>query len=421
MEKRMQYLGNAHSLYHAVALLAEELEQAGYTRLAETEEWTITPGGKYYMVRGGTALMAFRVPNVAPKGFLMAAAHSDRPTFKVKENGELTGSYTRLSVERYGGMIIAPWLDRPLSLAGRVLVETEKGVTARLVDIDRDLMLIPNAAIHVSRTINDGYKWDLTRDVMPLLGGKDAAGKLEAMLEEAAGGSILGRDLFLYVRDKAKVWGVDREYISAPALDDLAAVWCCAQGLLQARENESVSMLCIFDNEEVGSSSSQGADSTLLDTVISRICQSLQLDKSRMLAQSMLVSADNAHGLHPNHPEFADAQNAPVLGGGVTVKFASTLRYTSDGLSSALLRKVFGEVKTQTYYNRPDVPGGGTLGCIALNHVSVPCVDIGLPQLAMHSTYETCAVADVKDLCAGMTAYYGSTLIVGADGAYSWE
>ena len=421
MERLMQYLDNAHSVYHAVALLAEELEQAGYTRLAETEAWELVPGGKYYMVRGGTALMAFRVPKTAPKGFLMAAAHSDRPTFKVKENGELTGSYTRLSVERYGGMIIAPWLDRPLSLAGRVLVETEKGVTARLVDIDRDLMLIPNAAIHVNRTINDGYKWDLTRDVMPLLGGKDTAGKLEAMLEEAAGGKILGRDLFLYVRDKAKVWGVDEEYISAPALDDLAAVWCCAQGLLQARENESVSMLCIFDNEEVGSSSSQGADSTLLDTVISRICQSLQLDKSRMLAQSMLVSADNAHGLHPNHPEFADAQNAPVLGGGVTVKFASTLRYTSDGLSSALLRKVFGEVKTQTYYNRPDVPGGGTLGCIALNHVSVPCVDIGLPQLAMHSTYETCAVADVKDLCAGMTAYYGSTLIVGADGAYSWE
>lgn len=421
MERLMQYLDNAHSVYHAVALLAEELEQAGYTRLAETEAWELVPGGKYYMVRGGTALMAFRVPNTDPKGFLMAAAHSDRPTFKVKENGELTGSYTRLSVERYGGMIIAPWLDRPLSLAGRVLVETEKGVTARLVDMDRDLMLIPNAAIHVSRTINDGYKWDLTRDVMPLLGGKDAAGKLEAMLEEAAGGKILGRDLFLYVRDKAKVWGVDEEYISAPALDDLAAVWCCAQGLLQARENESVSMLCIFDNEEVGSSSSQGADSTLLDTVISRICQSLQLDKSRMLAQSMLVSADNAHGLHPNHPEFADTQNAPVLGGGVTVKFASTLRYTSDGLSSALLRKVFGEVKTQTYYNRPDVPGGGTLGCIALNHVSVPCVDIGLPQLAMHSTYETCAVADVKGLCAGMTAYYGSTLIVGADGAYSWE
>lgn len=421
MEKLMKYLDSAHSVYHAVALLAEELEQAGYTRLAETEDWELQLGGKYYMVRGGTALMAFRVPKTTPKGFLMSAGHSDRPTFKLKENGELTGSYTRLSVERYGGMIIAPWLDRTLSVAGRVLVETEKGVEARLVDLDQDLMLIPNVAIHMNHTINDGYKWDLTKDVLPLLGGKDAAGKLEAMLEAAAGGKILGRDLFLYVRDQAKVWGVDQAYLSAPALDDLAAVWCCAQGLLQAEENESISMLCVFDNEEVGSCSNQGADSTLLDTVISRICQSLKLDKSRMLAQSMMVSADNAHGLHPNHPEHADPQNAPVLGEGVAVKFASTLRYTSDGLSAALLRKVFGDVKTQSYYNRADKPGGGTLGCIALTHVSVPCVDIGLPQLAMHSTYETCAVADVKALCAGMTAYYSSTLQVGADGGYSWE
>lgn len=421
MKKLMQYLDNAHSVYHAVQALAEELEQAGYVRLSETEEWTLQSGGKYYMVRGGTALMAFRVPKATPKGFLMAAAHSDRPTFKLKENGELTGSYTRLSVERYGGMIIAPWLDRPLSVAGRVLVETEKGVATRLVDIDRDLMLIPNVAIHMNRAVNDGYKWDLTRDVLPLLGSKDVAGKLEAMLEEAAGGKILGRDLFLYVRDKAKVWGVDEEYLSAPALDDLAAVWCCAQGLMQAEESQSISMLCVFDNEEVGSSSSQGADSTLLDTVISRICQSLKLDKSRMLAQSMLVSADNAHGLHPNHPELADPQNAPVLGGGVAVKFNATLRYTTDGLSAALMRKVFGDAKTQTYYNRADMPGGSTLGCISLNHVSVPSVDIGLPQLAMHSAYETCAVADVNALCQGMTAYYGSTLQVGPDGAYSWE
>ena len=418
MEKFMSYLDSAHSVYHSVAGLAAQLEEAGYCRLQEGKAWHLAAGGKYYMLRGGTALMAFRVPQGVPQGFMMSASHGDRPTFKLKENGELTGSYTRLSVERYGGMLIAPWLDRPLSVAGRVLVERENGVESKLVDLDRDLMLIPNVAIHMNRTANDGYKWDLTRDVLPLLGGKDAGGKLEAMLEEAAGGKILGHDLFLYIREKARVWGVEEEYLSSAALDDLACAWCCTQGFLKAEESESIPMLCVFDNEEVGSSSNQGADSNLLETVVGRICDALSLDRTSMLANSMLVSADNAHGLHPNHPELADPQNAPMLGGGVAVKFNATLRYTTDGLSAALLRKAFSKagVTTQTYYNRADVPGGSTLGCIALSHVSVPCVDIGLPQLAMHSAYETCAVSDVLGLEKAMAAYYGSTLEMGENG-----
>ena len=351
---------------------------------------------------------------------MLSASHSDRPTFKLKENGELTGAYTRLSVEKYGGMIIAPWLDRVLSVAGRVLVETEEGVESRLVDIDRDLMLIPNVAIHMNRTINDGYKWDLTKDVLPLLGGKNAEGKLEKLLEDAAGGKILGRDLFLYVRDRAKVWGVEEEYLSAPALDDLACAWCCTRGFLGAGESESIPVLCVFDNEEVGSSSGQGADSDLLDGVLSRICGALGLDKKVMLARSMMVSADNAHAMHPNRPEFADPKNAPVLGGGVVVKFNSTLRYTTDGLSAALLRKICEKAgaDTQTYYNRADMPGGSTLGNISVNHVSVPSVDIGLPQLAMHSAYETCAAKDVLTLEKAMTAYYETTLVLDQNGAY---
>ena len=419
MKKMMSFLDKAHSVYHSIALLQAQLEEAGYTRLWENKPWALVAGGKYYMLRGGTALLAFRIPKGAVKGFMMSASHSDRPTFKLKENGEMTGAYTRLSVERYGGMIIAPWLDRPLSVAGRVLVDGEEGVESRLVDLDKDLMLIPNVAIHMNRNVNDGYKWDLTKDVLPLLGGKEAAGKLETMLEEKAGGKILGRDLFLYVRDKAKVWGVEEEYLSAPALDDLACAWCCTQGFLNAEESESIPMLCVFDNEEVGSSSNQGADSNLMETVIAGICNSLKLDKTVLLSQSMMVSADNAHGLHPNHPELADPQNAPVLGGGVAVKFNATLRYTTDGLSAALLRKAFGKagVTTQTYYNRADMPGGSTLGCIALSHVSVPSVDIGLPQLAMHSCYETCAVSDVLGLQKAMAAYYGSSLEMGENGA----
>jgi len=418
MDKRTKalaaFLDAAHSVYHAAAYLAKQLENAGYTRLSEGEKWSLVPGGKYYLTRGGTAVLAFRIPEGTATGFLMSASHSDRPTFKVKENGELKGAYTRLAVECYGGMLIAPWLDRTLSIAGRVLVETETGVESRLVDIDRDLMMIPNVAIHMNRSANDGYKWNPAVDTLPLLGGKDAAGKLQKLLEKAAGGKILGHDLYLYVRQKATVWGVDQEYISAAALDDLQCAWGCTQGFLKAESAASIPVLCVFDSEEVGSSSVQGAASRLLETVLSRICQALELDEQIMLANSFMVSADNAHALHPNHPELADANNVPIPGGGVVLKFNANLRYTTDGVSAAVFRKICTKagVPTQTYCNRADIPGGSTLGNISLSHVSVPSVDIGLAQLAMHSCYETAGVKDIGYLEDAMTAYYGSSLQV---------
>lgn len=412
INKLCAFLDASHSVYHAHAYLVNELKCAGYTRLSEAESWQIVPGGKYYVSRGGTALVAFRIPENTPKGFMMSASHADRPTFKVKENSELCGVYTRLAVERYGGMLMAPWLDRPLSVAGRVLVETENGVEAKLIDIDRDLLMIPNVAIHMNRSVNDGYKWNPAVDTIPLMGGKDAKGKFHALLEEAAGGKILGHDLYLYVRQKATVWGIDSEFISSAALDDLECAWGCTQGFLKAGESESIPVLCVFDSEEVGSNSNQGAASTLLSDTLSRICSALDLGLSRMLAQSFLISADNAHALHPNHPEYADAGNAPVLGGGIVLKFSANQRYCTDGVSAAVFRKVCAgaDVPVQTFFNRADTLGGSTLGNISLTQVSVPTADIGLPQLAMHSCYETAAVDDAAYLERAMTAYYSSAL-----------
>ena len=330
----------------------------------------------------------------------------------MKENAELTGAYTRLAVERYGGMLIAPWLDRPLSVAGRVMVETDSGIESRLVDIDRDLLLIPNVAIHMNRQANDGYKWNPAVDTLPLMGSKDAKGKFHTLLEEAAGGKILGHDLYLYIRQKASVWGLEEEYISSAALDDLECAWCCTQGFLKADTGSAIPVLSVFDSEEVGSSSLQGAASDLLESLLTRICGCLNLELPRMLAQSFMVSADNAHALHPNHPELADSANAPVMGKGVVIKYNANQRYTSDGVSAAIFRKVCAKanVAVQTYCNRADLPGGSTLGNISLAHVSVPSVDIGLPQLAMHSSYETAAVSDAIALEEAMAAYYGSTL-----------
>ena len=416
MDKKIEalkaFLDASHSVYHAAKNIADVLENAGYTRLYEADKWELSAGGKYYLVRGGTAVLAFRIPEGEPAGFMMTASHSDRPTFKVKENGVLEGKYTRLATEKYGGMLMAPWLDRPLSIAGRAMVETEQGLEARLVDIDRDLLLIPNVAIHMNRSANEGYKWNPAVDTLPLMGGKDAKGKLEAILEEAAGGKVLGHDLYLYIRQKAAVWGVEEEYISSAALDDLECAWCCTQGFLQAEPAESVPVLCVFDSEEVGSSSVQSAASDLLESALSRVCGALGWDLPRMLASSFMVSADNAHAQHPNHPEFADAANAPVMNGGIVLKFNASQRYCTDGVAAAVLRSVCGKagVPVQTYCNRADVPGGSTLGNISLAHVSVPTADIGLAQLAMHSCYETAGVQDALYLEAAMAAFYSMRL-----------
>ena len=406
------FLDNAHSVYHATAMLERLLKENGYTQLLAQEQWNLAPGGKYYIMRGGTAIVAFRIPSQDPVGFMMSASHTDRPTFKIKENGELSGEYTRLSTEKYGGMLIAPWLDRPLSVAGRVMVETESGAESRLLDIDRDLLLIPNVAIHMNRKANDGYAWNPAVDTLPLLGGKNTAKKWETLLEETAGAKILGHDLYLYVREKASIWGLEEEFISSPALDDLECAWCCTKGFLQAKESQSIPVLCLFDSEEVGSSSLQGADSDLLAGTLERICNALNLSLPCMLAQSFLLSADNAHGLHPNHPELSDKTNAPLLNGGIVLKFNANQRYTTDGFSASILRKICekANVPVQTYCNRADIPGGSTLGNISLAHVSVPSADIGLAQLAMHSAYETAGVADIAYLLDTMETYYGLSL-----------
>ena len=406
------FLDNSHSSYHAAANLAKLLEDAGYTRLSEKEGWELVPGGKYFLVRGGTAVMAFRIPQGEVTGFMMSAAHSDRPTFKVKENGETVGAYTKLLVERYGGMLISTWLDRPLSIAGRVVVETEQGVEVKLVDIDRDLLMIPNVAIHMNRQANDGYKWNPAVDTLPLMGSKEAKGRLNELLEEAAGGKILGHDLYLYIRQKSSIWGVNEEYISSAALDDLECAWACTQGFLAAPETSAIPVLCVFDNEEVGSSSAAGAAGDLLESVLVRICEARELDIFRLLANSFMVSADNGHALHPNHPELADAANAPVLGGGVVLKFNAAQRYCTDGFSAAVFRRICGkaQVPTQTYCNRADIAGGSTLGNISLHHISVPTIDIGVAQLAMHSCYETGSVADAIHLKNALAAFYGATL-----------
>lgn len=422
MDNRIQglceFLNTSHSAYHTQANLVRHLTENGYTQLSECDQWNLVPGGKYFICRGNATVVAFRLPSTAPKGFLICAGHTDRPSFKVKENGELDSIYTRLGVERYGSPLLFPWPDRPLSIAGRVMVETEDGAETRLVDIDRDLLLIPNVAIHMNRQANEGYKWNLAVDMQPLLGLKNSHGKLAKLLEAEAGGKIIGHDLYLYVREKASIWGIDQEFLSSPALDDLQSVWGAFQGFLNATESQDIPVFCAFNSEEIGSRTYHGADSNILCDMLSRICDSLGRDVRQLISQSFMISADNAHAVHPNHPELADPANAPVLGGGVVLKFNANQKYCTDGIGAALLRKVCAKagVNVQSYYNRPDIPGGSTLGNISISHISIPTADIGLPQLAMHSCYETASVADSLSMMDAMQVYYSSTLELSENG-----
>ena len=416
----MDFLDASRSVYHAIDYLCKLMDDAGYVHLDSGDEWELVPGGKYYVTRCAASIIAFRVPEETPKGFMMSASHSDRPTFKIKENGELENKYIRLATERYGGMIMSTWMDRPLSVAGRVMVETPEGVKIRLVDFDQDLMIMPNVAIHMNRTVNDNYKWNPATDTIPMLGDLDVKGDFARMLDELGGGKVVSHDLFLYLRQKATVWGIEKEFISAQALDDLQCAWGCAQGFLKAGPSGSIPMFCCFDSEEVGSRSVSGADSTFLSGTLLRIAKALKMDVARLLSNSFMVSADNAHAVHPNHSELADPKNAPIPNGGIVVKFNSNQKYTTDAVSAAVIRTICQRagVPVQTYYNRPDIAGGSTLGYVSMTHVSVPTADVGLAQFAMHSCYETAGVYDSGYIEKAMTEYFSTTLTVTADGEF---
>ena len=308
-DQLFDFLAASPSCYHAVQALAKRLEQNGYTQLREQDAWTLTPGGKYFVTRNGSSLLSFRIPQSAPAGFLMAAAHTDSPTFKIKHNPEKkSGPYVQLSTEKYGGMLMGTWFDRPLSVAGRIVTAKDGKLETKLVNVDRDLAVIPSVAIHMNRAANEGFKFMANIDTLPLYGMQESSGSFRSVVAKAAGvqeDEVLGEDLSLYVRTRGTCLGAKNEFILAPRLDDLGCVFGLLEGFLAAKASGSVPVFCAFDNEEVGSETKQGAASSLLSDTLRRIALALGLNEEgylRMLAQSFLVSADNAHGVHPNQP-----------------------------------------------------------------------------------------------------------------------
>ena len=407
-EKLLDFIEKSPTAFQAVDEMQKRLTENGFEVLSEKEYWKLIPGGKYLVTRNNSALIAFCIPEKESRVFHIMASHSDSPSFKIKENPEIKvdNSYVKLNVEKYGGMLMAPWFDRPLSVAGRVIIRRNGGLKEKLINIKRDLVMIPNLAIHMNREANNGVSYNPQKDLQPLFAVGNTDRTLLEIIAEQTGvkkEDIISHDLFLYNRMPGTIWGADKEFVSSARLDDLQCAFASMEGLLRAQNHESIAVHCVMDNEEVGSGTKQGAASTFLKDTLLRINMGLGRTYEEYLmtlAGSFMVSADNAHALHPNYTDKTDPTNHPVLNKGIVIKFNANQKYCTDAVSAAIFKELCTKagVPYQTFVNRSDIAGGSTLGNISNTQVPMNTVDIGLPQLAMHSPDETAGVKDTEYL-----------------------
>ena len=419
----MDFLDSSVTMFHAINECEKVLQRSGFTYLPENEKWNINKG-KYYTKRNSSSLIAFDIAE-GDYRFQISAAHSDSPTFKLKDRPVIEANgYLKLNVEGYGGMINATWLDKPLTLAGRVMVNTDKGIETRLLHIDRDLLIIPNVPIHFNREINKGFAFNNQVDMLPILSaGNLKEADFDNILAKELGiepEAILAKDLYLVNRQKAAIIGFDNELISSGRLDDLECVYTSLRGFVEAENKNHINVFAVFDNEEVGSVTKQGAMSTFLASTLDRVNTALGKSKEeyyRAIAKSILISCDNAHAVHPNHPEPFDVKNRPVLNQGIAIKESANQKYTTDAFSRAILKKILEKknIPYQTFANRSDIAGGSTLGNLSNTVVSMNAVDIGLPQLAMHSAYETAGAKDVVYAFETLKAFFEANIDIKDD------
>lgn len=419
IKELLSFIDNNPTAYHTCEAVKKILLKEGFKELLEGQKWNLNLKGDYFVSRNGSSIIAFRMGTELDEySFNVAAAHTDSPCFKIKENAELkTGAYyTRLNTEGYGGMICSTWMDRPLSIAGRVLVKEDDTIKPYLLTIDKDLLMIPSVAIHMDREANEKSSFNKQVDMLPLVGAdtkEDALKNLIAKELKIKPNQIMGSDLFLYNRQKGTIWGLNKEYISSGRLDDQQCLYAILKGFINKKSEKSINVAAFFDNEEVGSGTKQGAAGTFLYDVLHRISLCLgknEEDYIKAVASSFMFSADNAHAVHPNHPELTDVNNCNYMNEGVVIKSHAGQKYTSDGMSIAIAKELANRVNVPVQYfaNRSDKAGGSTLGNLAMAQVSLKCVDIGLPSLAMHSSYETAGVKDTQYLIKLMEEFFVS-------------
>lgn len=414
VQELINFIAKSKSMFHAANEICEILSKNGFMGLNEAEYFNLKKGGKYFVRRNDGSVIAFKVPNNEQiKGFSLVASHLDSPSFKIKPNGKMIVSdYTLLNTEVYGGPILSTWFDRELGIAGRVFYKNNETIESKLIDLDESVV-IPNIAIHLNRSVNNGYEFNPQVDTLPIFGCQEAsdlkeiiATKLGINKEE-----LLSSDLFLYPKETGKIIGANSEYFISPKIDNLECAYTSLQAFIKAENNEKVIVYASFNHEEVGSSSNHGAGSTFLEDTLRRIANSYNKDYEfylMMLANSMIVSADNAHAVHHAAISKADPTNQVFMNKGIVIKNAANLSYTTDAKSASLFKKILIENKIpfQDYTNRSNLRGGGTLGSISLSHLSINSIDIGLAQLAMHSAVETAGCEDIEYMIKGLIAFY---------------
>lgn len=413
----LDLFNNSYNEYFAISNIKKLLDENGFICLLENEKYEISLGKSYYILRDGSSIIAFKVPEKLDElYFKIVASHSDSPVLKIKENPTvIENGYNKLKVEKYGGMIVSSWLDKPLGIAGRVCYKNGNAITTRLVNFPTNL-IIPNVAIHQNRDINNGFIYNPQIDLLPILGlGNNDLFKELLDSTKNKEEEILSYDLNLYNKEKAVLGGINNEFIYSPKEDNLVSAYISILSLISSISYDGISLGVVFNNEEVGSSSLNGADSDFLATNLKRISKSLGFSNdelSRALVKSYLVSLDNAHAIHPNHPEMSDNKNNCLINEGVVIKHNSNMLYTSEAISTAIIKLIASKenISLQTFFNRADARGGSTLGNISLTHVSIRSVDLGIPQLAMHSNYEVMGSKDTINAYKLLKALFNSKI-----------
>ena len=411
MKELLEFLNKSTNEYLACKNISEILKNAGFIELKSNEIWNLKKGACYFTQKDQSSLIAFKIGlNCDYNGFNIVASHLDSPNLKIKTHGVMLQSkYTMLDTEVYGGPILQTWLDRPLSISGRVIFEEDNKLKSEVVDAKKDLFVIANAPIHLKKDITLNPQ----KDLLPLA-SLTKYENIESLIEDVYNikkETIKGFDLSVYCRDQAKTLGINDELIMSPRIDNLECAYTTLKGFLNATETKKIDVYAAFNNEEVGSETKQGADSTFLQDVLKRIIKDEEAYQVA-LANSFIISADNAHAATPNHLELFDPLNSVYMNEGLVIKHNAKQLYTTDGMSQAIMQKICENAgaKYQHYANRSDIRGGSTLGAISSTHVSIKSVDIGLAQLAMHSANETAGAKDIEDMIKAITYFYSSNI-----------
>lgn len=417
INRLINFIDNSPVSFFVIKNIVDTLTKENYIELKENEIFDLKKGKKYFVKRNDSAIIAFDIGKDLKDDFKfnIVASHSDSPCFKLKPVFDYkTGTYKKVSVEPYGGMICSSWFDRPLSIAGRIFINENGKTICKLVDL-KQTMMIPNVCIHFNRNINNGYSYDMAIDMQPFLSEDENCTLTNIICEKLyiKAEDIINFDLYLYNEQKGFVWGTNKEYISSPRLDDLECVYCSLQALVEADNSNNINIYYVADNEEVGSNTIQGAAGDFLLKTLHRIKRSLKISEEAFdiaVCNSLFISADNAHAVHPNHLEYTDSLNAVYMNKGVVIKFNASQSYTSDGKSSSIFQNICKKISApyQFFANKSNIRGGSTLGNIAMSQLSFTAVDIGLAQLAMHSSFETAGSNDVLVLIDVLREFYNN-------------